>query len=69
MIEQILEDLVKEKGYSSTQASHALYSGGLRIYSVQDATIQQICDEEFANADNYPSETLIGLTLSSLNLP
>ena len=61
MIEQILEDLVKEKGYSSTQASHALYSGGLRIYSVQDAAIQQICDEEFANADNYPAETLIGL--------
>ena len=61
MIEQILEDLMTEKGYSSTQASHALYSGGLRIYSVQDAAIQQICDEEFANADNYPSETLIGL--------
>ena len=61
MIEQILDDLINEKGYSSTQASHALYSGGLRIYSVQDASIQKICDEEFANADNYPSETLIGL--------
>ena len=61
MIEQILEDLVKEKGYSSTQASHALYSGGLRIYSVQDTAIQQICDEEFANSANYPPETLIGL--------
>ena len=61
MIEQILEDLIKEKGYSSTQAYRALYSGGLRIYSVQDAAIQQICDEEFANSANYPTETLIGL--------
>ena len=61
MIEQILEDLMKEKGYSSTQAYRALYSGGLRIYSVQDAAIQQICDEEFANSANYPTETLIGL--------
>ncbi len=61
MIEQILEDLMNEKGYSSTQAYRALYSGGLRIYSVQDAAIQQICDEEFANSANYPTETLIGL--------
>lgn len=61
MIEQILEDLVNEKGYTSTQASQLLYSGGLRIYSAQDPGIQQICDEEFANAGNFPSETLIGL--------
>lgn len=61
MIEQILEDLVNEKNYTSTQASRALYSGGLRIFSVQDPAIQQICDEEFANPANYPAETLIGL--------
>lgn len=61
MIEQILDDLIREKGYTSAQAEHALYSGGLRIYSVQDAAIQQICDEEFANAANFPTETLIGL--------
>ncbi|MDO5538767.1 MAG: transglycosylase domain-containing protein [Eubacteriales bacterium] len=61
MIEQILEDLQTEKGYTSTQAYKALYSGGLRIYSVQDESIQQICDEEFANSANFPAETLIGL--------
>ncbi len=59
MIDQILEDLVQNAGYTSTQASKALYSGGLRIY--QDETIQQICDEEFANPDNFPADTLIGL--------
>lgn len=61
MIDQIMEDLIKTYGYTSTQAYHALYSGGLRIYSVQDAALQQICDEEFANAANFPAETLIGL--------
>lgn len=61
MIEQILDDLMTQKGYTSAQAEKTLYSGGLRIYSVQDAAIQQICDEEFANAANYPVDTLIGL--------
>lgn len=61
LIEQVLEDLQTEKGYTSTQAYKALYSGGLRIYSVQDEAIQQICDEEFANSANFPAETLIGL--------
>jgi len=61
MIGQVLEDLQTEKGYTSTQAYKALYSGGLRIFSVQDEAIQQICDEEFANSANYPPETLIGL--------
>lgn len=61
MIAQILEDLVNKAGYTSTQANRALYSGGLRIYSVQDAAIQKICDEEFANPANFPADTLIGL--------
>ena len=61
LIDQVLEDLVTQKGYTSAQAEHALYSGGLRIFSVQDAAIQKICDEEFANAANFPVDTLIGL--------
>lgn len=61
LIEQVLEDLEKDAGYTASQAYTALYSGGLRIFSVQDEAIQQICDEEFANAANYPVETLIGL--------
>ena len=61
MIEQIEEDLMNELGYSSSQAYNAIYSGGLRIYSVQDERIQQICDEEFANPANFPIDTLIGL--------
>lgn len=61
MIEQIEEDLMNELGYTSNQAYNAIYSGGLRIFSVQDERIQQICDEEFANSANFPVDTLIGL--------
>ena len=49
-----MEDLQKQKGYSYTQAYNAVYSGGLKIYSTQDSSIQKICDEETSNNANYP---------------
>lgn len=55
LIYQVIQDLMEEKGYTSTQAANALYSGGLSIYSTQDSAIQKICDEEMSNPDNYPS--------------
>ena len=61
LIEQVMEDLQSEKGYTYLQAYKAVYSGGLKIFSAQDDAIQQICDEEFTNPANYPSFTQIGL--------
>ena len=57
LTEQVIDDLMEVKGYTETQAYKALYEGGLTIYSTQDPSIQQICDEEVNNADNYSSET------------
>lgn len=57
LTEQVLNDLQENLGYSYTQAYNALYSGGLSIYTTQDPAIQKICDEEFANADNFPENT------------
>lgn len=54
VINQVMEDLQKQKGYSYTQAYNAVYSGGLKIYSTQDSSIQKICDEETSNNANYP---------------
>ncbi len=62
LIEQVMQDLQEQKGYTQTQAYNALYSGGLSIYTTQDSDIQQICDEEFANPENYPSNTQFALT-------
>lgn len=57
LTEQVINDLQNNLGYSYTQAYNALYSGGLSIFTTQDPHIQHICDEEFANPDNYPETT------------
>jgi len=62
VIDQIMSDLMYRNGYTQTQAYNMLYSGGLSIYTAQDANIQQICDEEFNNPDNFPSGSEVALT-------
>lgn len=54
LIEKVMEDLQSELGYTQTQASTLLYSGGLSIYTTQDSTIQGICDDVFADEANFP---------------
>lgn len=61
MIDQVMDDLMNEKGYTYKQAYKAVYTGGLRIFSAQDDSIQQICDEEFANPNNFPAGTEVGI--------
>ena len=55
MIQQIIQDLIDEKGYTETQAYTQLYTGGLTIKSTQDLSIQQICDEVVADESLYPA--------------
>lgn len=57
LTEQVISDLETQKGYTENQAYQLLYSGGLRIYTTQDPTLQTICDEEFLNEDNFPEGT------------
>ena len=57
LTKQVVEDLMTVKGYTETQAYQALYSGGLRVFTTQNAEIQRICDEEFLNDANYPNAT------------
>lgn len=56
LISQVIADLQEQKAYTYTQAVNAVYSGGLSIYSTQDTTIQNICDEELADPKNYPEK-------------
>ncbi|MBE5926237.1 MAG: glycosyl transferase [Lachnospiraceae bacterium] len=62
LIDQVMEDLQEQKGYTETQAYNALFSGGLSIYTTQDTEIQKICDEEINNPDNYPTKTYYSIT-------
>ncbi len=54
LYEQVKKDLVAVAGYSDSTAEKLLTSGGLRIESTLDPTIQAIADEEVANPDNFP---------------
>ena len=54
LTDQIINDLMNIKGYTKTQATNLLYSGGLKVYTTQDSTIQNILDEEYADPSNYP---------------
>ena len=61
LTEQVIHDLQEQRGYTEAQARNALYSGGLRIYTTQDPAIQQICDEEYANPNNFPAGSQVSL--------
>jgi len=54
LIEQVIEDLQTEKGYTYTQASKALYSSGLSIYTTLDSNVQAILDDVYSNEDYFP---------------
>lgn len=56
LIVQVIEAFQKQKGYSYEQAQNILYNSGLKIYSTQDTQIQEICDRETSNPDNYPGK-------------
>lgn len=46
VISQVISDLKERAGYSATQAYHAVYQGGLKIYTCLDSEIQSICEKE-----------------------
>ncbi len=54
LIDQVMSDLQIQLGYTQTQASNLIYSGGLSIYTTQDPTIQKICDDAYADESNFP---------------
>lgn len=54
VINQLMEELQTKLGYSASQASSLIYTGGLRVYTTQDREIQEICDKVVSNPDMYP---------------
>lgn len=53
LVEQVIQAMKSELGYTETQAHNMLYSGGLSIYTTQDPNMQSIVDEEINNPENY----------------
>lgn len=54
IIDQVIDDLVEQKGYSSDTAKLLLYTGGLRIVATIDPEIQAAMDAVFTDLDNFP---------------
>ncbi len=60
LINDVLSDLVSEKGYSLQVATKLLYTGGLKIYSTVDPNVQLSMDkffkdDKFFKGSNFPS--------------
>ncbi len=64
LVEQVMNDLQNKLGYTQAQALDLIYSGGLRIITTQDPTIQGIVDEVFSDESFFPE---IGISFWELD--
>lgn len=69
LIEQVMDALKTQLGYTDTQAHNLLYGGGLEIHTAQDPDIQAIVDSEINNPENYSAARLSVEYRLSVTLP
>ncbi len=55
VIEDVLKDLMEEKGINKDTAENLLYNGGLQIYTCLDMNAQNIVDSIYQDASNFPT--------------
>lgn len=51
VINDIIDDLVAQKGWNRQVASNYIYSGGLNIYTPMDPEVQRVMEEVYTTAD------------------
>lgn len=66
IIEDVINDLQKEKGYTKSYATQLLYSGGLKIYSTMDQDVQAAMDSVFTNESSFPKVGAKGTPQASM---
>ncbi|MGM9551334.1 MAG: transglycosylase domain-containing protein [Clostridia bacterium] len=66
LIDQIVNDLVEQKGYTKAIAEKLLYCGGFKIYSAMNTNVQSIMDAYYANLDNFPKTSGDTIVQSSM---
>lgn len=57
VFDDVVNDLMEQKGYSELVATDLVNSGGLKIYATIDTRVQQIMDEEYQKDSNFPDMT------------
>ena len=55
LLNEVIEDLQEEKGYSADMAEQLVYSGGLSIYATVDPKIQRKMENFYENKSNFPN--------------
>ena len=56
LVAQVRDDLMALNGWSRALAYQLIFTGGLRIYSLQDMEMQEVVDRHFMNPDNFPQQ-------------
>lgn len=54
VVNDVINDLVEQKGYSVDFATQQVYNGGLKIYATLDPDIQKIMEDIFTDTSNFP---------------
>lgn len=55
VLDQVVNDLQSQLGYTTTQANNEVFGGGLRIYTTMDSRMQEIADRVLNDESLYPS--------------
>ncbi len=63
LIVQVTKDLAKQYGYDEKHAINMFYSGGYKIYSTVDPSVQDSVNEVFSNEKAYALKSKDGQTL------
>lgn len=54
VIQSVRDDLMDQYGYTKSQASSMIYSGGLRIYCAVDLRVQEAMESVYVNRTSFP---------------
>ncbi len=57
VVNDIIADLVEQKGYSETFAEQQVFSGGLSIYTTMDKKVQEAMEDVYENREGFPANT------------
>lgn len=56
LVTQLMEDLMRVRGFTQTQAYNLIYRGGIQIYSCQDTRLQTYAEAAVNNPDYYSGQ-------------
>ncbi len=54
VMDDVIQDLMEEKGMDEASATQLVYSGGLKIYTTMDMDVQSAMEEVFESEESFP---------------